>query len=643
MKALLSTTAKLPMAPIDIRHGVDLMKLALTLLLVLGRSHDAAWAERPNIVFILADDLGWADTTFYGHTNFYQTPHLERLAKRGMTFTRAYSASPLCSPTRASVLSGQNPARIGITAPVCHTPEVRMTASVRAKAPATAKSLICDSVTRFDTRYVTLAERLQAAGYATGHFGKWHLGPEPYSALQQGFEVDVPHHPGPGPAGSYVAPWKFKDFDHDPAVPDQHIEDRMAQEAVRFLEEHRSEPFFLNYWMFSVHAPFDAKNSLIEKHRTRVTPDDPQRSPTYAAMVESMDDSVGTLLNTLDRLGIADRTAVVFYSDNGGNMYNQIDGTTPTSNAPLRGGKATLWEGGIRVPAVVSWPGVTQAGSRSDALIQSTDFYPTILRLLGLPLTPDHPVDGVDITPALRGESFERGPMFTFFPHQTQVPDHLPPAVSVHRGDWKLIRMFHEGEDGSHAWHLYNLRTDLGETEDLAAEQPDLTRELDTLIDAFLKQTGAVVPGRNPAYEMTLTPMTQPSAWQTSRDAQVSERDGLLVVRSTGNDPWLSTRDLPASGQGPFVVRIRLKSSASGPGMVYFTVKPRGGFNKDQSVPFPLQHDGNFQTYEVKLPCNTLRGLRLDPGNAAGEISIERIELLDAAGRPLKRWPTGTP
>jgi phosphoglycerol transferase MdoB-like AlkP superfamily enzyme len=192
--------------------------------------------------------------------------------------------------------------------------------------------------------------------------------------------------------------------------------------------EEQGASVFLNYWMFSVHAPFDAKKALIEEHRARMDPGDVQRLPTYAAMVESMDDAVGTLLDALDRLSIAERTAVVFYSDNGGNMYNEIDGTTPTSNRPLRGGKATMWEGGIRVPAIVSWPGVTRAGTRSAAIIQGTDYYPTTLSLLGLPPTPDHPIDGVNITAALRGEAFERGPMFTCFPHQTKVPDFLPPA-----------------------------------------------------------------------------------------------------------------------------------------------------------------------------------------------------------------------
>ncbi len=603
----------------------------------------AAVPTRPNLVFILADDLGWADTTLYGHTKFYRTPNLERLAKRGTTFTRAYSASPLCSPTRASVLTGQSPARIGITAPNCHLPQVRLTASVRPTAPANAKSLICDSATRLDTKYVTLAERLKAAGYATGHFGKWHLGAEPYSPREQGFDVDLPHWAGPGPAGSYVAPWKFKDFDADPGEPNQHIEDRMAKEAVRFLEAHKDGPFFLNYWMFSVHAPFDAKQALIEQYRKRVDPRDPQRSPTYAAMVESMDDAVGTLLDTLDRLGIADRTAVIFYSDNGGNMYNEVDGTTPTSNAPLRGGKATLWEGGIRVPCIIDWPGLTRAGTRSDALVQSTDFYPTILSLLRLPPTPNHPIDGVNLTAAWRGEAFERGPMFTYFPHQTKVPDYLPPGVAVHRGDWKLIRLFHQGDNGADARYLYNLKNDPGEQSDLAASQPALVQELNALSEKFLAETHAVVPGPNPAYRATAATATAAASpagsgdWTFSKDTKLTTAGGELVVTSSGGDPWFATRALPA-GKGPFTITLRMKSNATGPGLIYYSTTAKFGFKRELTVPLAVQHDGQWHDYQVIVPVPKLTALRFDPATAVGEMRVASLRLLDATGRELKVW-----
>jgi arylsulfatase A-like enzyme len=183
------------------------------------------------------------------------------------------------------------------------------------------------------TEYRTLAETLKDAGYATAHFGKWHLGPEPYSPLQQGFDVDLPHHPGPGPAGSFVAPWKFANFKEK--APGEHIEDRMATEAVAWMEQTKDKPFYMNYWMFSVHAPFDAKKANIEKHHARIDPKDAQRSPTYAAMIQSMDDAIGTLLDALDRLKLSDNTIIIFTADNGGNMYNEVDGTTPTSNRPL--------------------------------------------------------------------------------------------------------------------------------------------------------------------------------------------------------------------------------------------------------------------------------------------------------------------
>ncbi len=485
-----------------------LMRLSLTYFLTLFAfsAMTSAFANdkpaRPNIVFILADDLGWADTTLYGHTSFYKTPHIEALAKRGMTFDHAYTASPLCSPTRSSILTGMNPARTGLTTPNCHLPQVILKASTGEKGPPNKKSIGPNSVSRLDTKHFTLAEAMKEAGYATGHFDKWHLGKEPYSPLEHGFDVDVPHWAGPGPAGSFVAPWKFPDFDAD--TPNQHIEDRMAKEAVAFIEQHKDEPFFLNYWMFSVHAPFDAKPDLIEKYRKSVDPKDPQRSPTYAAMVESMDDAVGTLMNTLDRLKIADNTIVIFFSDNGGNMYNTVDDTTPTSNAPLRGGKASMFEGGVRVPLIVSWPGIVTPASRNASHIHSDDFYPTLLDMLNLKAQPDQIFDGVSFLPALKGNAHERGPSFTYFPHDPPVPDWIPPSVSVHEGDWKLIRIFHGGENGAHRWKLFNLAEDIGEAKNLADTEPERLKQLDTLIEDFLDNTKAARPVPNPSFKPAL-------------------------------------------------------------------------------------------------------------------------------------------
>ncbi len=253
---------------------LSLLSLVGCLTLVCATA--AAAPSSPNVIFILADDLGWADTTLYGHTKFHKTPNLDRLAKRGMTFSRAYSASPLCSPTRSAILTGLSPARTGITTPNGHVPEIVLKATVGTTGPAASPAVMPKTVTRLATSYATLPKSLQAAGYATAHFGKWHLGTPPYSPLQHGFDLDLPHWPGPGPAGSFVAPWKFKDFDADPGQPNQHIEDRMAKEASAFMEKNKDRPFFVNYWMFSVHAPFDAKKALIEKHRARVNPTSPR-------------------------------------------------------------------------------------------------------------------------------------------------------------------------------------------------------------------------------------------------------------------------------------------------------------------------------------------------------------------------------
>jgi arylsulfatase A-like enzyme len=616
------------------------------LLYLVALSSQLFAVPKPNVIIILADDLGWSDTTLYGTTKFYHTPNVERLAKRGVTFTRAYAASPLCSPTRSAILTGLSPARTGITIPNCHLPQVMLEASLPKKAAADRKVIAPTPPTRLKTGYRTLAETLKDAGYATGHFGKWHLGPEPYSPLQQGFDVDVPHHPGPGPAGSYTAPWKFADFDADPDVPDQHIEDRMAKEAVAFMEKHQAEPFYLNYWMFSVHAPFDAKKALIEKYRASVNPADPQRSATYAAMVESMDDAIGTLLDTLDRLKIADNTIVIFSSDNGGNMYDQVEDTKPTSNAPLRGGKACLFEGGTRVPGIIVWPSITSAGTRSDALVQSEDYYPTLLAGLDLKAAPDQRFDGSSILPALKGGDLPGKAVFQYFPQYTVVPEWLPPAVSVHRGDWKLIRIFHGGENGAHRHLLFNLHDDLSEKNNLAAQTPELVSELDALIEKFLADTHAVVPVPNPAfdpkqYHPELEGRQQPKAkakapakeeddpalqgWK-ARDCKAAVNDGILRITNIGFECFLGFS--ASKHSGPSRAKFRIKAKA---GTSHFDWVPGGG-GKAQRAPFTLK-GGDWEEITVPIPATGPLGIvRLYLPMQEQPVEIDWIELRSENG-----------
>ncbi len=496
---------------------------------------------RPNIVFILADDLGWSDTTLFGTTKFYETPNIERLAKRGMTFTNAYAANPLCSPTRASIMTGLYPARVGITTPCCHEADVRLEAKMVAKAQPFHHALQAISASRLKTDYYTLARAMHDAGYSTGHFGKWHLGAEPYSPLQHGFDVDVPHYPGPGPAGSYVAPWHFPPTIKFTGQPGEHIEDRMAGEAIKFLKANKDKPFFLNYWAFSVHAPFDAKKDLTEKYRAKADPNNPQRCPVYGAMVQSLDENVGRLLDTLDELKLADNTIIVFFSDNGGNMYDRVDGNPPTSNAPLRGGKATLYEGGTREPCIVVWPGKVLPGTRNEAFLSSVDWYPTLLDMTGVKPKQAVKFDGVNQTPALLGGAAPRDTLFCHFPHYTPATGALP-ATWVRRGDWKLIRFFCDSPDQTDRFELYNLKDDVGETRNLAAGKPDLVKELNALIDGFLKDTAAIVPAKNPNYDPAaqMPPEGKPAKKPAAKKPAQQQTDRRTELEKQSDDAVVS-------------------------------------------------------------------------------------------------------
>lgn len=616
--------------------------LTALLLAPLAALH-AVEPSKPNILFILADDFGWRDPGCFGST-FHQTPNLDKLAARGVRFTQAYAANPLCSPTRSSILTGLWPARTGITAPACHLPQVVLEKKLSPGNPNT-RVLVANSVTRLKTDYVTLPKVLHDAGYRTGHFGKWHLGPEPYSPLQNGFDVDWPHWPGPGPAGSYVAPWRFPAALKVEGKPGEHIEDTLSAQVVKFIRENKDRPFYANYWQFSVHAPFDAKDELVAKYRKLADPQNPQRNPVYAAMVESLDDGIGRVIAALDECGLADKTIIVFFSDNGGVSWGGKDAdgghksarfqadmkVPPTSNLPLRNGKASLYEGGVREPCLVVWPGVTKPGTVNDTVIQSIDWMPTLLAMTGVPLPAQAKPDGLSIVPAIKGGKLKREAIFTHFPHDTPASGQHP-ATIVRRGDWKLHRIFAGNDDGTDLLELYNLKDDIGETKNLAAEKPELVRQLNALISGFLKETDAVIPVLNPALKGVAA---APKGWQISGDTQLVEKDGALVITSTGKDPWLSTRNLPANSKGPFTVKLRIKSSGGGAGTVYYTDKAHGGFNKDQTVNFPLQHNGEFHDYLVKIPATKLTALRLDPGNAPGAITIATIELRDAADKSV--------
>jgi len=635
-----------------IKQMVKSPVFAVALVVILAAMSPIRGAEAsdpaprpPNVVFILADDLGYFDLSAYG-SEFHETPHIDSLAESGMRFTQAYVASPLCAPTRSSIMTGLDPARTGMTYPDIGHQVVRLEKALQARAPAAQAQLFAEPVTVLDTDYLTLGEAFEAAGYATGHYGKWHLGKPPYSPLEHGFEVDVPHTNAPGPLlNGFFHPfhvWPGK------GEPGDHLEDLLAAEAAEFILEHKDEPFFLNYWAFEVHSPWQAKEEQIARYSAKADPDSRQRNPVYAGMVESLDDAVGTILAALDEAGVRENTVIVFLSDNGPLiaahpapvMDARFTEIPPTSVLPLRGGKGTLYEGGIRIPQIIVWPGLTKPGSVSEALSHSNDFFPTFADLLGWedPRLPDF--DGFSLGPVLRGGEGPRDFVFAHFPHRQDTrpyedmpaPNSAAPAASLRVGDWKLIRFFADGEEGADRFELYDLAADPGETRNLAAAEPEQTRRLNARLDAILADRGAVLPVPNPGHRIR-PPSLGP--WEVGPQTDLAWADGTLRIHAFGRDPWISTRKLPQDARGPFLLTVELTSDAGGEGRLYFATRAGEGFSEQRTVGFPVAHDGRPEVLTIPIEAPTLGGLRLDPANQPGDITIHRMELTDREGNPV--------
>lgn len=607
----------------------------------MGTVHAAS--RKPNVVFFLVDDMGWVDSTVYG-SRYYETPNLERLARRSMRFTNAYSAAPLCTATRASIMTGKYPGRLHITGAGGHLPDPEGPL-LPESGPPHMRVLQPRAKGALPLEEYTLGEAFRDAGYRTGFFGKWHLGHDPrYWPEHQGFDVNIGGGRWPGPP-SYFSPYRISKLPDGPEG--EYIADRLTDEAIAFIEESKDGPFYLNMWQYAVHAPYQGKPEYIAYFEGKKDPRGAQDNAVMGAMIKSMDESLGRILDTLEQLDLMDDTIIIFTSDNGGNMYDRTlrdgtnagawapEGRTPTNNAPLRSGKGSVYEGGVRVPALVYWPGRVETEQVSHEVISSVDYYPTLLEMTGIAPRPEQQFDGTSIVPALLGGALDRETVYCHFPHN---PDAVPVQMAswVRRGDHKLIRFYDQDENFPNRLELYDLRLDIGEMNNLAEQEPELARELEAMLDAHLLATGALVPKPNPAYQADAA--REVNGWVAGGDCYLTKGDGALRMHCTGGDPQIIAQRAPEVA-GPLTARMRLRSQSGGPGHFFWRTRGLPRFGPVQRLDFQAAHDGAWEEIEVAFEAaSELLSLRIDPSNAPGLVEFAWIRLSDASGTVLQAW-----
>lgn len=476
----------------------------LLVLLSLATFASSGLAQSPdkplNFIVILVDDMGWMDLSIQG-SDYFRTPNIDRLSTEGMRFTNGYAACAVCSPTRAAVQTGRYPGRTGVTDWIRSlfqrggqgTPEKNPTEYVGDKND---KLLCPPNPYWLEHEEITIAEALKANGYKSAHIGKWHLGDEAWYPTGQGYDANKGGCDY-GQPPSYFDPFKQPKHKHEmiragiPTLPGrkpgQFLTHREGEEAVDLIEKWKDEPFFIHMAHYAVHTPIQAIDEVAAKYQRS---DKQDANAKYAAMVESVDDSTGKILEALEKNGIADRTVVLFTSDNGGLDRNG----SPTENAPLRSGKGYAYEGGIRVPFIVRWPGVTRPGTLSDTPVCSIDIFPTILEGAGVELPKDRAIDGLSLIDHLKSggtEALHRDELLWHFPHYRHDPG---PYSIIRKGDYKLIKFW----EGIH--ELYDLKSDLGESTNLAERMPEKVKELDAALNKGLKAMHAKLPKPNPDY-----------------------------------------------------------------------------------------------------------------------------------------------
>ncbi len=460
--------------------------LMLIMAIMLLTQGVFAEKKKPNIVFILIDDLGWQDLHCYG-SNFYETPNIDQLGSEGMMFTNAYSACPVCSPTRASILTGKNPAHLQFTG--------HITRIGRHRYPEHGRIIPPDDKMHVKLYEIMIPEALKPLGYATISIGKWHVGDkEKYFPEHQGFDINIAGYEDGSPP-TYWDPYEIE-RDWNSVIKNlpaknrgEYLTDRLTDEAIKFMRNNQNKPFFVYLSHYAVHTPLEAPDSLVQKYKAKREKNPGGENATYAAMIEKVDDNVGRLLTELDNLALADNTIVIFYSDNG-------ETTEATTNLPLREGKGFLYEGGIRVPLMIKWPGKIRPGTHCDVPVISDDIYPTIMQMAGKGTKPAKDIDGVSLMPLLKEESTElsREALCWYYPHYS--PQAQMPGYAIRKGNYKLIEHY-----DPQSVELFNLKNDIGETQNLANKMPGKVNELKRSFENWLKEMKPVSHKPNPNYK----------------------------------------------------------------------------------------------------------------------------------------------
>ncbi len=487
----------------------NLIKSLALLAVVTGilscHPHQEETAEtplRPNIVLIVSDDMGWRDLGCYGNS-FHETPHIDRLAEGSLRFTNAYAAAPVCTPTRASIQTGKYPARLQMTVWSENARKIHGITEGQKLIPAFSGPDLSLSE-------VTIGEVLKKAGYKTIHIGKWHLGESGFYPENQGYDVSIAggswgcpatfFYPYRGPFGGsqrYIPGLERSGYGEHRYFTDREGEfltDRLTDEAIRIMKDatHSQHPFFLNLNYYNVHTPIEAPDSLVNYYREKMPGDGSGDNPVYAAMVHIVDQNVGRILRTIRHLDVAGHTIVIFTSDNGG-YTGEYKGMQVTDNSPLRSGKGSLYEGGIRIPLVVKYPGVTPKGSVCEWPVITNDFYATFCAMAGVKSDTLF-TDGFSLLPVLRDPEAQlpREALFWHYPHYYSV---TTPVSAVRYRDWKLLKYYEDNRV-----ELYDLANDPGEKKDLAEERPEIKTMVLSLLEDWLKATDAALPAQNPEY-----------------------------------------------------------------------------------------------------------------------------------------------